>query len=144
MWDNSNVVCLLGSRRKFLGRLIKQIFLLKVVALRLPLQENRIVAWKFCHVLHIILREGHYNCLEQSQRHTGMIEDLGKLWVCTYPTSILYHTDFLLDMLETIDNNIDSTNRRNVYFLIIIIYVLLYLYFNLTNDSDICYCSPFQ
>lgn len=66
------------------------------MALRLPLQENRIVAWKFCHVLHIILREGHYNCLEQSQRHTGMIQDLGKLWVTNYSASIPHPTDFLL------------------------------------------------
>ncbi|XP_077298661.1 huntingtin-interacting protein 1-like isoform X2 [Arctopsyche grandis] len=52
-----------------------------VVALRLPLQENRIVAWKFCHVLHKVLREGHYNCLQQSLRQRDMLKNLGKLWV---------------------------------------------------------------
>ncbi|XP_067010683.2 huntingtin-interacting protein 1 isoform X2 [Anabrus simplex] len=49
--------------------------------LRLPLQENRIVAWKFCHVLHKVLREGHPHVIPHSQRHRGKIEDLGKLWV---------------------------------------------------------------
>lgn len=49
--------------------------------LRLPLQENRIVAWKFCHVLHKVLREGHPQVLPNSLRHRSKIEDLGKLWV---------------------------------------------------------------
>ncbi|XP_063624207.1 huntingtin-interacting protein 1 isoform X2 [Cydia splendana] len=52
-----------------------------MVAIRLPLQDNRIVAWKFCHVTHKLLREGHPACLDDSQRHIGMIQNLGKLWV---------------------------------------------------------------
>ncbi|XP_075978441.1 huntingtin interacting protein 1 isoform X2 [Anticarsia gemmatalis] len=52
-----------------------------MVAIRLPIQDNRIVAWKFCHVTHKLLREGHPACLDDSQRHIGMIENLGKLWV---------------------------------------------------------------
>ncbi|XP_045772399.1 huntingtin-interacting protein 1-related protein isoform X2 [Maniola jurtina] len=52
-----------------------------MVAIRQPLQDNRIVAWKFCHVTHKLLREGHPACLDDSQRHIHMIENLGKLWV---------------------------------------------------------------
>lgn len=52
-----------------------------VCVLRLPLQDNRIVAWKFCYVLHKVLREGHPQVLPHSQRHRKAIEDLGKLWV---------------------------------------------------------------
>ncbi|XP_063972135.1 huntingtin-interacting protein 1 isoform X1 [Diachasmimorpha longicaudata] len=48
--------------------------------LRQPLQENRIVAWKFCHVLHKVLREGHPRVIPDSQRHKKRLEDLGKLW----------------------------------------------------------------
>ncbi|XP_043482205.1 huntingtin-interacting protein 1 isoform X2 [Leptopilina heterotoma] len=48
--------------------------------LRQPLQENRIVAWKFCHVLHKVLREGHPQVIPDSQPHRGKLEDLGKLW----------------------------------------------------------------
>lgn len=48
--------------------------------LRQPLQENRIVAWKFCHVLHKVLREGHPQVIPDSQSHRGRLEDLGKLW----------------------------------------------------------------
>ncbi|KAF6206967.1 hypothetical protein GE061_018204 [Apolygus lucorum] len=50
------------------------------VALRLPLQDNRITAWKFCHVLHKVLREGHPQSLPDSVVHVPMIENLGKLW----------------------------------------------------------------
>lgn len=49
--------------------------------LKLPLQENRITAWKFCHVLHKVLRDGHPATIPYSQRHKKKIEDLGKLWV---------------------------------------------------------------
>ncbi|CAH0715383.1 unnamed protein product, partial [Brenthis ino] len=52
-----------------------------MVAIRQPLQDDRIVSWKFCHVTHKLLREGHPACLDDSQRHIGMIESLGKLWV---------------------------------------------------------------
>lgn len=31
------------------------------VVMKLPLQGNPIVCWKFCHVLHKVLREGHPN-----------------------------------------------------------------------------------
>ncbi|XP_076631094.1 huntingtin interacting protein 1 [Colletes latitarsis] len=48
--------------------------------LRQPLQENQIVAWKFCHVLHKVLREGHPKVIPDSQRYRGRLEDIGKLW----------------------------------------------------------------
>ncbi|XP_076177361.1 huntingtin interacting protein 1 isoform X1 [Ptiloglossa arizonensis] len=48
--------------------------------LRQPLQENQIVAWKFCHVLHKVLREGHPKVISDSQRYRGKLEDIGKLW----------------------------------------------------------------
>ncbi|XP_031837617.1 huntingtin interacting protein 1 [Nomia melanderi] len=48
--------------------------------LRQPLQENQIVAWKFCHVLHKILREGHPKVIPDSQRYRAKLEDIGKLW----------------------------------------------------------------
>ncbi|KMQ97423.1 huntingtin-interacting protein 1 [Lasius niger] len=48
--------------------------------LRQPLQENQIVAWKFCHVLHKVLREGHARVIVDSQRYRGKLEDIGKLW----------------------------------------------------------------
>lgn len=51
------------------------------VVLRLPLQDNRITAWKFCHVLHKVLREGHPQSLPDSVVHIPMIENIGKLWV---------------------------------------------------------------
>ncbi|KAL6428027.1 hypothetical protein ACFW04_008426 [Cataglyphis niger] len=48
--------------------------------LRQPLQENQIVAWKFCHVLHKVLREGHPRVIIDSQRYRSKLEDIGKLW----------------------------------------------------------------
>lgn len=51
------------------------------VVLKLPLKDNKIVAWKFCHVLHRIVREGHPAVVADCQRNRGKIEDLGKSWV---------------------------------------------------------------
>ncbi|GJQ85262.1 putative actin binding protein [Trypoxylus dichotomus] len=50
------------------------------ISLRLPTLEDRIVAWKFCHVLHKVLREGHPLCLVHSQRHRNDLDEIGKLW----------------------------------------------------------------
>ncbi|KAF4521771.1 hypothetical protein B566_EDAN006292 [Ephemera danica] len=50
------------------------------VGLRMPIQDNPIVAWKFCLLLHKVLREGHPNVLTQSQKHKSRLADLGKLW----------------------------------------------------------------
>lgn len=56
-----------------------------IVVLRLPLQDDRIIAWKFCHVLHKLLREGYNpNTILHSQRHRGELENLGKYWVNYY------------------------------------------------------------
>lgn len=44
-------------------------------------QDNRITAWKFCHLLHKLLREGHPLCCQHSMRHRAMLAELGKLWV---------------------------------------------------------------
>lgn len=51
------------------------------IALRLPAMDDRIVAWKLCHVVHKILREGHPLCLVHSQRHKKDLDEIGKLWV---------------------------------------------------------------
>ncbi|XP_055941623.1 huntingtin-interacting protein 1-like [Argiope bruennichi] len=50
------------------------------VVMKLPLQGNPIVCWKFCHVLHKVIREGHHNAILDSQKYQTSIKDLGKLW----------------------------------------------------------------
>ncbi|XP_061162711.1 huntingtin-interacting protein 1-like [Saccostrea echinata] len=50
------------------------------IATRLPVQGNPIVCWKFCHVLHKLLREGHSNVVVDSFKYCSHLGDLGKLW----------------------------------------------------------------
>ena len=59
-------------------------------------QENRITAWKFCYLLHKVLREGHPLCCQHSMRHRSMLTELGKLWVRFRATAKVFHkrTDF--------------------------------------------------
>lgn len=47
---------------------------------KLPLQGNSIVCWKFLHVLHKLLREGHANVILDSQKYISLLRDIGKLW----------------------------------------------------------------
>lgn len=47
---------------------------------KLPLQGNAIVCWKFLHVLHKLLREGHANVILDSQKYISLLRDIGKLW----------------------------------------------------------------
>uniref|UniRef100_A0A8C7NN93 Huntingtin-interacting protein 1-related protein n=1 Tax=Oncorhynchus mykiss TaxID=8022 RepID=A0A8C7NN93_ONCMY len=49
-------------------------------ALGIPLSSNAIVSWKFCHVLHKVLRDGHHNSLQDCMRHHGNIVEMGQLW----------------------------------------------------------------
>jgi huntingtin interacting protein 1 len=55
------------------------------IGLHMPLEGNTIVAWKFCHLLHSVLREGHPNVLKESQKlmYKRKLADVGKLWVNT-------------------------------------------------------------
>lgn len=55
--------------------------MLTILTLLLYQQENRITAWKFCYLLHKVLREGHPLCCQHSMRHRTMLSELGKLWV---------------------------------------------------------------
>ncbi|KFM62104.1 Huntingtin-interacting protein 1, partial [Stegodyphus mimosarum] len=50
------------------------------VVLKLSLRGNPIVCWKFCHVLHKVLREGHPNAILDSQKYKSSLKDLGKQW----------------------------------------------------------------
>ncbi|KAI5088461.1 huntingtin-interacting protein 1-related protein [Silurus meridionalis] len=49
-------------------------------AIGLPLSSNAIVSWKFCHVLHKVLRDGHQNTLQDCMRHYSNIAETGTLW----------------------------------------------------------------
>lgn len=50
------------------------------VVTKQPLMENRFTAWKFCHLVHKVLREGHPSALKHSRSHKLMIHEMGKLW----------------------------------------------------------------
>ncbi|KAK0150954.1 Huntingtin-interacting protein 1-related protein [Merluccius polli] len=49
-------------------------------ALGLPLASSSILSWKFCHVLHKVLRDGHHNSLQDCMRHHSSLIEIGSLW----------------------------------------------------------------
>uniref|UniRef100_A0ABM5F1C6 Huntingtin-interacting protein 1-related protein isoform X1 n=2 Tax=Pogona vitticeps TaxID=103695 RepID=A0ABM5F1C6_9SAUR len=49
-------------------------------AIGLPLPSSAILSWKFCHVLHKVLRDGHPNVLHDCQRYRSNIRETGDLW----------------------------------------------------------------
>ncbi|XP_027709290.1 huntingtin-interacting protein 1-related protein isoform X2 [Vombatus ursinus] len=49
-------------------------------AIGLPLASSSILSWKFCHVLHKVLRDGHPNVLHDCQRYRSNIREMGDLW----------------------------------------------------------------
>ncbi|KAJ0057472.1 hypothetical protein NL108_009191, partial [Boleophthalmus pectinirostris] len=46
----------------------------------LPLSSNSMISWKFCYLLHKVLRDGHRNSVADSSRHTRGVKDMGVLW----------------------------------------------------------------
>ncbi|XP_072289854.1 huntingtin interacting protein 1 related b [Eucyclogobius newberryi] len=49
-------------------------------SLGFPLASSSILSWKFCHVLHKVLRDGHHNVLQDCMRHHGSLVEVGKMW----------------------------------------------------------------
>ncbi|KAL7392405.1 hypothetical protein ABVT39_024331 [Epinephelus coioides] len=49
-------------------------------ALGFPLAGSSILSWKFCHVLHKVLRDGHRNVLQDCMRHHSSLVEIGKMW----------------------------------------------------------------
>ncbi|XP_055327913.1 huntingtin-interacting protein 1-like isoform X2 [Paramacrobiotus metropolitanus] len=47
---------------------------------RIPVQGNPVVAWKFCYVLHRILRDAHPSSLKEAYVHRQFVGDVGRLW----------------------------------------------------------------
>ncbi|XP_061603678.1 huntingtin-interacting protein 1-related protein-like [Phyllopteryx taeniolatus] len=48
--------------------------------LNLPLSSNAIMSWKFCYLLHKVLRDGHRNAVRDSHRYCRNVKDMGALW----------------------------------------------------------------
>ncbi|XP_066507269.1 huntingtin-interacting protein 1-related protein-like [Hoplias malabaricus] len=49
-------------------------------AVSLPLSSNAILSWKFCHMVHKLLRDGHPNTARDSRGHVPSIKQMGALW----------------------------------------------------------------
>ncbi|KAL2100474.1 hypothetical protein ACEWY4_004868 [Coilia grayii] len=49
-------------------------------AVSLPLSSNAILSWKYCHMVHKILRDGHPNSLKDTYGHCPGIKQMGALW----------------------------------------------------------------
>ncbi|XP_063061509.1 huntingtin-interacting protein 1 [Engraulis encrasicolus] len=47
---------------------------------RLPLSSNAVLCWKFCHVFHKILRDGHPNVIKDSMRNKADLTDMSRMW----------------------------------------------------------------
>uniref|UniRef100_A0AC34QKF4 Huntingtin interacting protein 1 n=1 Tax=Panagrolaimus sp. JU765 TaxID=591449 RepID=A0AC34QKF4_9BILA len=46
----------------------------------IPLEKNPIVTWKFCHLLHKLIRDGHRNVPQDSYKYKNRIVQLGNFW----------------------------------------------------------------
>ncbi|XP_051973086.1 huntingtin-interacting protein 1-related protein [Xyrauchen texanus] len=79
-------------------------------AVNLPLSSNAILSWKFCHLVHKLLRDGHPNTLRDSRGQTASIRQMGMLWgnlhdryghiVALYTKLLCVKIDFHLKLLE--------------------------------------------
>ncbi|KAM6946267.1 huntingtin-interacting protein 1 [Aplochiton taeniatus] len=47
---------------------------------RLPLSSNAVLCWKFCHVFHKLLRDGHPNVIKDSMRNKSDLMDMSRMW----------------------------------------------------------------
>ncbi|XP_029301652.1 huntingtin-interacting protein 1 isoform X2 [Cottoperca gobio] len=47
---------------------------------RLPLSSNAVLCWKFCHVFHKLLRDGHPTVIKDSMRNKADLTDMSRMW----------------------------------------------------------------
>ncbi|KAI5611133.1 huntingtin-interacting protein 1, partial [Silurus asotus] len=47
---------------------------------RLPISSNAVLCWKFCHVFHKLLRDGHPNVIKDSVRNKSDLNDMSRMW----------------------------------------------------------------
>uniref|UniRef100_A0A8C9HIM9 Huntingtin-interacting protein 1-related protein n=1 Tax=Piliocolobus tephrosceles TaxID=591936 RepID=A0A8C9HIM9_9PRIM len=55
---------------------------------RLPLSSNAVLCWKFCHVFHKLLRDGHPNVLKDSVRYRNELSDMSRMWNPRFPGNL--------------------------------------------------------
>uniref|UniRef100_A0A8D0CZG6 Huntingtin interacting protein 1 related b n=1 Tax=Sander lucioperca TaxID=283035 RepID=A0A8D0CZG6_SANLU len=72
--NNTTTGIILGTHRE------KGAYTFWSYALGFPLASSSILSWKFCHVLHKVLRDGHRNVLQDCMRHHSSLVEIGKLW----------------------------------------------------------------
>ncbi|CAL8278192.1 unnamed protein product [Merluccius merluccius] len=46
----------------------------------LPLSSSSLISWKYCYLLHKVLRDGHPNAVRDSNRYCRNVRDMGILW----------------------------------------------------------------
>ena len=76
---------IIGSHTDKTGELFWRQFFLS------PPMNTDVMAWKFCHTLHMILRDGHQNIIRDSLRHINQIKDMGEHFVSFVLLLILKH-----------------------------------------------------
>lgn len=89
-------------------------------ALGFPLAGSSILSWKFCHVLHKLLRDGHRNVLQDCMRHHSSLVEVGKTWgnlhdrygqlVCIYTKLLCTKLEFHVKHSE-IPPNLEVTDE---------------------------------
>jgi huntingtin interacting protein 1 len=50
------------------------------LAAKLPLAANAISCWKFCYIVHKLLRDGHHSMSKDSRAYIPKLEELGRYW----------------------------------------------------------------
>ncbi|KAK6473443.1 huntingtin-interacting protein 1-like isoform X1 [Huso huso] len=66
--------CILGTHHE------KGALTFWVAVHRLPLSSNAVLCWKFCHVFHKLLRDGHHSVLKDSMRNKADLSDMSRMW----------------------------------------------------------------
>lgn len=98
--------------------------------MRSKLFENQFACWKFCHVLHKMLRDGHKQVLNSSYEKKQILLDCGNMWrhmkdgygqlIYKYCTLLYNRINFLMrnprfpNDLKVSDEQLDEIGERNI------------------------------
>ncbi|VDD89959.1 unnamed protein product [Enterobius vermicularis] len=76
---------------------------------RIQLEKNPIVSWKFCHLLHKLIRDGHPKVVEETRHCKQRIVQLGNFWqhlhTSSYGPANSAYCKLLVNRLDFLERN---------------------------------------
>ncbi|CAF4871988.1 unnamed protein product [Rotaria sp. Silwood1] len=85
--------------------------------IRINIESHPIICWKFCYVIHRLLRDGHKNVIRDSILLTSYFDQLSKYWSCiqqNYGLLSYHYCNLIISKLKFHERNLMFTGNLTI------------------------------